>query len=260
MQVNIGKYGLALCAVTITELDMLEINAAVRNALYGIFGGGDVRGLVEQLNDTLAGGTGHGEHDEDHREAHEAHENLRGVRQQAQKLAGGKTGRCVTAASNNGACAEPGEQEHRRVHAKLHQWSVPCELLLGFFEVLIDIFGNGGELLIFVIFTDKGLYHADAVQILLHNAVQFIISSEHALEDRVRSRHDEVQAENEHRDDGKEDKRELGVDAECRDKRENRHKRAAYRHADDHLVSVLQIRDVCCQTRDDTCGGKLIDV
>ena len=111
-----------------------------------------------------------------------------------------------------------------------------------------------------MIFTDKGLYHADAVQVLLHNAVQLIISSEHALEDRVRSRHDEVQAENEHWDDGKEDKRELGVDAECCDKRENRHKRAAYRHADDHLVSVLQIRNVCCQTRDDTCGGKLIDV
>lgn len=106
--------------MTIAKLDMLEIDAAVRNALYGIFGGGDVRGLVEQFNDTLAGGTGHGEHDEDHREAHEAHENLRGERQQAQKLAGGKTGRCVTAASNNGACAEPGEQEHRRVHAKLH--------------------------------------------------------------------------------------------------------------------------------------------
>ena len=52
---------------------------------------------------------------------------------------------------------------------------------------------------------------------LLHNAVQLIRRSEHALEDRVRSRHDEVQAENEHRDDGKEDKRELGVDAECRE-------------------------------------------
>ena len=34
VQVNIGKYGLALCAVTIAELDMLEIDAAVRNALY----------------------------------------------------------------------------------------------------------------------------------------------------------------------------------------------------------------------------------
>lgn len=40
VQVNIGKYGLALCAVTIAELNVLEIDAAVRNALYGIFGGG----------------------------------------------------------------------------------------------------------------------------------------------------------------------------------------------------------------------------
>ena len=63
-------------------------------------------------------------------------------------------------------CAEPGEQEHRRIHAKLHQGGVPCELLLGFFEVLIDIFGNAGELLIFVIFTDKGLYHADMLTTL----------------------------------------------------------------------------------------------
>ena len=258
-QINVAQNGLAVVFV-VAEPHVVEYDAAVLNMGDGVFRRRDVRRLVEQLDGALARGAGHRDHDEDHREAHQAHEDLRRVRDQAQKLAGRKAECRVAAAGHDGARAEPRDQDDCGVHAKLHQRGVPSELLLRLFEVLVDALGDRVEFLLLVVLAHERFDDADAVQVFLHDAVEVVIRAENALEDRVRPRHNKVKAEREHRDDREEDQRELRVDRERRDERKDHHQRAAHRHADDHLVCILQVRHVGRQAGDDARRRKLINV
>ena len=244
----------------VAEPDVLKRDAAVRHFGHGVVRRGDVGCLVEQLDGALAGGAGYRDHDEDHREAHQAHEDLRRVGDQAQQLAGRKAERRVAAAGDDGPRAEPGDQDDGGVHAQLHQRGVPGEALLRLFEVLIDALGNRVEFLFLVVLAHERLDDADAVQVFLHDAVEPVVGAENALEDRVRPRHDEVKAQREDRDDREEDQRELRVDREGGDEREDHHQRAAHRHADDHLVGVLQVRHVRRQAGDDAGRGELVNI
>lgn len=68
----IGAFGIA-------EADIGKADAAVLDLVNGVFAVGDVAFLLQHLHDALGGGTGHGDHDKDHRKHHQAGKDLHDI-------------------------------------------------------------------------------------------------------------------------------------------------------------------------------------
>ena len=111
-----------------------------------------------------------------------------------------------------------------------------------------------------MVFTYKRFDYANAVQVFLYNVVQFIVCAEYPFKDTFRIGNDNYQTNCQNGDGNNEYGCQMGIDLESHKQSKNQHDRAAYRYTDGHHVRVLDIGNICCQTRYDTCGRKLINV
>ena len=111
-----------------------------------------------------------------------------------------------------------------------------------------------------MIFTVVGLHHADSLEVLIHVVVQSIVQVERALEDRMHVSGDGDEAAAQNWDGHEEDHGDGGADAEAQDPCDDDQQRGAHAHADEHLVGVLQVRDIRGAPRDDGTGGEPVDV
>ena len=116
------------------------------------------------------------------------------------------------------------------------------------------------ELLVLVLLAHEALDHPDAAQVLLHHVVQLVIGFEHALEDRMRAGHDQIDTHAEDRQGDQEYHGNPGVDRHRHNQREQQRQRRAHRHPQDHLEAVLNVRHVRGEPGDDGSGAEFINV
>ena len=192
MQVHILQTAFVL-TLAVAKADMVKVDAAVRHFGDSVRRADDIAFFVQNFHDTLAGGTGNGNHNEYHRKHHQTGQNLNGICHKAHELPGGQ---CL---ADDHSCAEPGNQDQTGIHTKLHQRHIKRQSLFCPGKIPVDILRNAGELLNLVIFPDKGLYHTDAVEVFLCHVVQLIIGFEHPFENGVYPCHNEIQSHAQHR-------------------------------------------------------------
>ena len=210
--------------------------------------------LVEQLHDTLGGGTGNDDHNQHHGQHHQAHEDHHDITEHTGELPGGQ----LTAHHQIGA--QPGHGEHTGIDADLHQGHIEGHDLLGLGEVHVDLVGHLAELLLLVVLPDEGLYHADTQQVLLHHVVQPVVLLKHPLEEGVGRLHDDQQAHRQNGNDNEEDHCQLGVDGKGEHPCANQHDGTAHRDPNDHHKGHLHVGHIGGQTGNDTAGGELVNV
>ena len=161
----------ALRVAGIAEIDVFKADGAVLDFLDGVFRVLDVRHFLQHLGDALLRSLGDGEHDKDHGDHHQAHQNLHGVGNEAHQFARGHANSGVVAGGDDHARAKPGDEQHHRIDAQLHQRHVEGHGLFRLGEVLIDVFGDFAELLVLMLLAHEGLDHTDAAQVFLHHLI-----------------------------------------------------------------------------------------
>ena len=115
----------------ILEGDMVEADAAVLDLLYRGLGRGQVGLFVQDLDDTLGGGSGHGDHDESHAQHHQGHQDVHDVAEQGVQLAGGQC------AVEDVLCAEPAQGDIAAIDGRQHGGVVEAQAALGVDELLV---------------------------------------------------------------------------------------------------------------------------
>ena len=239
---------------------MVKINGAVAHGHDRVLRILNVRLFLDHLGNAARGRERDRQHGKNHRQHHQAREDLHGIGDERGEVAGRQAECRVIAAGDDGLGAEPGDDDHARIDARLHQRRIERDEPLALGKVLVNALGNGAEFADLVLFLIKGLHDTDTADIFLHDVVERVIRAEHAREDREHAADDEKQR---HREDGQNDEKRHGnitADAERHDHGKNQHDRRADRHAHEHLKGILHVRDVRRQARDDGRSGKLIDV
>src|SRR5699024_3540091 len=113
MQVDIGQ-GVFAAAVLVGEVDVVEIDAAVRHLHDRLLRIVQVGGLVEYFADTADARHGHADHDHNHGQHHQAHQQTHDVAEQAGQVASGQT------AAHNKLRAQPGNRDDTEIHGDHH--------------------------------------------------------------------------------------------------------------------------------------------
>ena len=220
----------------------------------------DIRPLLEHLGDAPRGRERDRQHGKDHREHHQAREDLHGIGDERGEIAGREAECRVIAAGDDGLGAEPRDQDHARIDAKLHQRCVERDEPLTFGKVLINARGDRVKLADLVLLLVERLHDADAAHILLHDVVELVIRAEHARKDREHAANDEKERQRQDRQNDEKRHRDIAADAKRHDHGKDQHDRRADRHTHEHLECVLHVCGVRRQACDDGCGGKLVDV
>ena len=259
VQINVIEH-LFVCLGCIDKAHMVKINGAVAHGHDRVLRILNVRLFLDHLGNAARGRKRDRQHGKDHGQHHQAREDLHGVGDERGEVAGRQAKRRIVAAGDDGLGAEPGDDDHARIDARLHQRRVERDEPLALGKVLIDALGNGAELADLVLLLIKGFDDADTADIFLHDVVELVIRAEHARKDRKHAADNEKQPHREDRQDDEKCHGNIMADAERHDHGKNQHDRRADRHAHEHLKGILHVRDVRRQTRDDGRGGKLIDV
>ena len=101
-----------------------------------------------------------------------------------------------------------------------------------------------------MILSYERLDHADATDILLHNIVHQVKLLKHTDKNRMRIAEDQDQTDHQDRSDAKKDQRHFRIDIKARAHGKDQHDRCTDSNTDHHLVSILNVRDICRQSRD----------
>ena len=225
---------------------MVEYDAAVPDVHDRVLGIADGRLLRDDLSDTSRAGRRHGDHDEHHGEHHQAHQDVHAVSEKTHQGAGGQLVR------NDHMCADPAYEKDDSVYHARHDRRHSGEPELCFHEHEVNIRRCLLELIDFIVLTHIRFDDADGGDVLLNTLVQKIVFLEDLLEIVRRRACDE-------RDDDTEDdnRNEInGGNARAQhvahDHGYDHGHRRAHSHTQNHLISVLHIRDISCKTRDKT--------
>ena len=111
-----------------------------------------------------------------------------------------------------------------------------------------------------MILTDIRFHNTDSVKIFLHNIVQFIVSFENFFKYWMCMCHNKIQSDAKNRCRRQENHCHLRIYLKCHKHRKNKHDRCTDCHTDDHLICILHVGNVRCQTRYDTCRWKFINI
>ena len=229
----------------IAEAHVLKVDGAVGNLHDGVFrGGGQVRLLGEDLIAPLQRGAAHGQHDGHHGQHHERRKNLAGVGEHGAELAGGEAEIGVIAGGDDQMRADPRNGKHTAVDAQLHDGIRQRHDTLGLAEVLVNGAGYGGEFLGLPVFPDEGFDHPDAVDVLLHHIVHFVVGAEDPIENPEHLGNQAKQGADQNGQRHAVHEAQPHADAHGGNQRQNQHHGAADGHTDHHLEGVLQGRHV----------------
>ena len=171
------------------EADVVKFDTAVSDSIEGFFGGRKFRRFRQHFGDTHRRGPGHDDHHKDHGEHHQAHENLHDVGNHTHQLPGGE------GSGDDELRSEPGNGDHGAVDHKGHQRAAEHQQFFRPGGEIVEIIGGLGEFSVFVVFADEGLHHPHRLKIFLYHIVESVVGAEHFREQRMGSRHDEIETD-----------------------------------------------------------------
>ena len=213
--------------------------------------------FVQHLHDAVPGFVRDGDQHEHHGEHHQAHKRLEAIHHQRGKLTHIEV---EPLRGDDGVCAEGQNKHHVHIQAKLHDGAVEREDFLGLCEFHAHLFGRFFKLLLFIVLAHEGLYHADALNILLNGAVERVVLAEHPSENGEGLADDEVEPYGKDRYHHHKDERQPAAHDKCHYDGENEHQRASDGRADDHHVRVLDVAHIRRQPCDKRRRGEPVDI
>ena len=190
-------YGVFAAARLVGEIDVVEIHAAIGDFRHRVLGVDDVGLLVDDLRHTLAAGRTLSEHDENHAEHHERHEDAHHIGEEGSDLAGGE------GSANDELRSKPGDGDDAGIDHQVHHGVVECHQAFGADIEFVKPFGGVQELVVLIVFPDEGFHHPHAGDVLLHAAVELVVTLEDHLEEPRHAADEEIEEDGEdgHRND-----------------------------------------------------------
>ena len=209
----------------INKAHMVKINGAVAHGHDRVLRILNVRLFLDHLGNAARGRERNRQHGKNHRQHHQAREDLHGIGDERGEVAGRQAERRVIAAGDDGLGAEPGDDDHARVDARLHQRRVERDEPLALGKVLVNALGNGAEFADLVLFLIKGFHDTDTADIFLHDVIELVICAENAREDREHAADDEKQRHGKDRQNDEKRHGDVTADAERHDHGKDQHDR-----------------------------------
>ena len=246
-----------LAILFIGKADVVELDGAVPDLHNGVLTVRQVGLLVQHLGHALGGGCRHRDHDEHHGQHHQAHKDVHAVAQHAHQVAGGE-GRCAGADDKLGT--DPGDEQDAAVDGQLHERGVPGQDQLGTHQQIAHILAGLAELLALKLLAHIGLDNADGGDILLHALVQVVVLAECLAEVLGGAAHNKGERTAQQDDGDQIDVCQPTVDRVGHDQRHDHAGGRTHRHAQQHLVGVLDVGDVGGHAGDQARGGVLVNV
>ena len=241
-------------APLVGKVDVVEVDAAVRDFRHRVGRLGHVRFLVDHLGDTGRAGRALGELDEDHGQHHQRGEDRHDIAEKRGQLARGE------ASFHNEMRAPPAQGDDATVDDEVHHRAVQGHQRLRLEIHCIEAEGSFVELGHFVVLPHEGLHHADGIDILLHHAVQGIHLEKDLLEELrgAGDQHGQERTQDDHRD--QEDDTQFLMDQETHSQRRNHVQRSPERDPEQHLESTLDAGHVRGHPRDEPGRGEFVDI
>ena len=133
---------------------------------------------------------------------------------------------------------------HDRKNAQHHYRPGKRHDTLRLCEVVSDLGRYLFKLSFFVVFPDERFHDADRLHVFLHRLVHIVVFSENLSEKRHYELHHKRKSKHKHGHRRKENKSDSPIYTETENECENQHQRRSYRNADNHLICVLNVRNV----------------
>ena len=210
--------------------------------------------LVQNLTDTAGAGYGEGDHDEDHGENHQTHQDVHTVSEKRHQITG------FQSAVYNHVGTKPADQKDAGVYGEHHQRVVENYQALSLRKHIVDVLTGSGKTLFLIILPDISFHYANCGYIFLHTFIQFVVFFKsmvkilHGLSDDDRQCNPQ---EN--------DRCKIYAGQRRTDKKGHSHgtqygSRCTHCHAQDHLVCILDVGHVGCESCDESGSAELVDV
>ena len=252
MQVNVFQ-GI-ITPLFIREIDVVEVNSAVRDVLDGLFRIRHVGLLVDDLRDAGRAGGALGKLDEDHGQHHQGGQHGHDVAEQRSQLARRQT------PLHNEMRTEPAQGDDARVYDEIHHRAVQSHQRLRFHIEREEADGGLVELGHLMALPHESLHYADGIDILLHDAVHGIHLQEDLLEQPCGMCNQEREENAQHHHGNQENDAQPLMDQEAHRQGRRHVERRPEGSAEQHLESVLDAGHVRGHPRHKPRGGKLVDI
>ena len=257
LEIDIGQ-GQVLRVLAVGKVHVAEFHGTVlrqgRDLARGEFLVPDVRHLVQAFADTLDGGAGDDQQDEDHGQHHQGHQDLADVGDEGDEVAG------EHGAGDDLLAAEPQHGHDAGVGGGHHDRSVADDDPLRPHLGVAHLIGGVAEDLALVVFPHEGFDEADAHQALLHRAVHVVVDAQHLLEAGMGRPGHAEEDYGQHGDGHQEDRGQAGVGGHHHDGGRHQHEGGPHHDADAHHEGHLGVVHVHREPGDEGGGGKAVDI
>ena len=254
MQIDVRQVPILRRGVVL-EVHMVKADVAVFHSQRRVsLRVGDLGLLVQHLHDTLAAGDGAGQDHQHHGHHHQRHQDLAGVGEEGQQIAG-----------QQGACrhlmaAQPHKGHDGAAHDQDHEGHEHHHKAEGPLRRVAELVAAGAEFLLLLVLPDEGFHHADGVQVLLHHQIQLVGGVLQRREERPHIADDDDHRHRQQRYGHQKHLTQAEADLHGLDQRRHQHHRCADAYAHSHEQRHLHRRHVVGQAGDEAGGGEMLDV
>ena len=253
MQVDILQ-GVFAGTVLVGEVDVLEVDVAVGDFVYGVLGVVQIRLFMQHFAYTADAGKGHAYHYDDHAEHHQAHEQAHYVAEEAGQVAGGEV------PGDYELRAHPRDHDDAEVNGYHHRRVVEGEQAFCLDGELVEHVAGLVELLALIAFADESLHHTDSADVFLHACVQIIVTAENFVEYLESYHHDDTQDYHQEYDRNEEGGGDLGADVHRHGEAEDEVQGSAHGDTRTHHKGHLYVRYVRGHTGDQAGYRELVNI
>ena len=226
--------------VRIAEIDVIELDLSACNLQRTVFGGNDVKLLVENLIDAVKRGLRHRKADHQERQHQKGGDHLRRIAHQTREVSDVQR----RSRLDDFHAAERKQNQRTGPHDAELNWVRQRKQLLRVNLRFLEIVGRIVELSDLVLLAHKRFHNARADQILLHRAVHAVVLLQHDFKPLESDADHDIHHRRDHGNREHENHRKLRVDPKRHSRRENQHHGRANKNPQKLLVDVLEVVDV----------------
>ena len=252
-QINIFQY-VFFSFFLIAERNMVKVNPSIRNFNYRLCRIGQICFLINNFCHTLCTGHTHSHHNKYHRQHHQTHQDIHTISKKAHQFAGGKT------AANDHFCPKPADTKNTGVYSKLHQRHIHNNQLFCPYKHFVYFIAGLLKFTGFIILTHISFYHANSGYILLYACIQVIIFLKNLLKIPGSPSKDHNQCKTKKNNCNQIYTCKSGIDQEGHSHGTDQTGWCPGTHTKKHLVCILKVGHICCQTGDQTCCAEFVNI
>ena len=214
----------------------------------------DIRCLIQYFYNTAHTCHAHRNHDKYHRQHHQAHQDIHTISKKTHQFP------CCQGLHYDHLRTKPANQNDTRIYSKHHNRCIPHNIFLCSYENIVNIFAGTLKFTGLLFFSYICFHYADRRYIFLNRRIQRIILWKCLLEICRRMTDNKKQNRSQNQNSHKINAGKSRIDRKRHYHRTDHACRCTHHHAKDHLICILHIGHIRCQTCNQSCCTEMINI